>query len=259
MWQDDRRVWNEVYSIHSYDIDKNQKTSIQSLCRFVLDSAGNHAHALGFSVPQMFKMNLTWVLSRFFITIDSYPEWQDTITIQTWPSGLERLFAMRDFIIFDADRKVIGTAKSAWIVIDVALRKPVRPQVIFKDETNIYKEKSSDKKLLKLPGVKENTDSADSEYRRRFSVRFSDLDLNEHVTSVSYVDWLLETIPDQTRKNHTLKDIEINYISEAKYGDTVTAVSRRDTETDKRLRFNHTIRSLSELVKAETTWIRKTA
>jgi len=89
----------------------------------------------------MFKMNLTWVLSGFFITIDSYPKWQDTITIQTWPSGLERLFAMRDFIIFDADRKVIGTAKSAWIVIDMALRKPVRPQVIFKDEATILQGK----------------------------------------------------------------------------------------------------------------------
>jgi len=121
-----------------------------------------------------------------------------------------------------------------------------------------YKAKSSDKKLLKLTGVKENTDSADSGYRRRFSVRFSDLDLNDHVTSVSYVDWLLETIPGHTRENHTLKEIEINYLSEAKYGNTVMAVSRRDTEADKQLLFNHTIRSLSELVKAETVWVRKT-
>lgn len=278
MWQKDKKVWNENYYVHTYDIDKNQRSSIQSICRFLLDSAGSHAYKLGFAVPQMFTKNLTWVLSRFSVSMLSYPEWRNIITVQTWPSGLEKLFAMRDFVIFNENKDVIGTAKSAWLVIDVESRKVVRPQVIFKDDRTILDTKASDKKLVKLPGVKlepedkileyvprpdstrTNTLQRDSEQRRHFTVRFSDLDMNEHVTSVSYIDWILETVPRQLRSTHIIKEMEINYLSESRYGDTVTAVSEQahtDSSLGSMLTFNHSLFKLKglETARARTLWM----
>jgi len=281
MWQNDKKVLSENYFIHTYDIDKNQRVSTQSICRFLLDSAGIHAYKLGFAVPQMFALNLTWVLSRFSVSMNSYPEWRNTIIIQTWPSGLNRLFAMRDFIIFNEKRDVIGTAKSAWLVIDIESRRPVRPQVIFKDDRTIFRGQASDKKLEKLPGVKpaeEGTDSRDTEagyraaeninksypnsdHRQDFSVRYSDLDMNEHVTSRSYIDWVLETVPREIRNSYIIKELEINYLSESRYGDTVTAFSRADTaatESDYLLNFNHSLFILNgtEAARARTSWIK---
>ncbi|RKX82137.1 MAG: hypothetical protein DRP57_10525 [Spirochaetes bacterium] len=260
MWQNNKKVLSENYFIHTYDIDKNQIASVQSICRFLLDSAGIHAYKLGFAVPQMFKMNLTWVLSRFSVSMKAYPEWRNTITVQTWPSGLDKLFAMRDFLIFDENRDVIGTANSAWLVIDVESRRPVRPQVIFKDDRTIYNTHISDKKLIKLPGVRSGKDTVSGQ-RRDFTVRFSDLDMNEHVTSISYIDWILETIPEEIRNSRIIKELEINYLSESKYGDSVTALSEQDTgiqESDNLRTFNHSLFKSKgpEAARARTSWVK---
>jgi len=50
------------------------------------------------------------MLSRFFLQIHSYPCWRDELIIQTWPSGAERFFALRDFIIFNSRKEIIGVA-----------------------------------------------------------------------------------------------------------------------------------------------------
>ena len=82
MWLENKKVWSETYTVRTYEIDKEQKASVQSICRYLFDAAGNHADALGLSVPQMFELGLIWMLSRFFLQINSYPRWRDKLIIQ---------------------------------------------------------------------------------------------------------------------------------------------------------------------------------
>jgi medium-chain acyl-[acyl-carrier-protein] hydrolase len=50
----------------------------------------------------------------------------DQIQISTWPSGAQRLFALRDFELQDKDNQAVAVAVSAWLVLDVQKRRPVR-------------------------------------------------------------------------------------------------------------------------------------
>ena len=47
------------------------------------------------------------------------------MTLETWPSGIDRLFAIRDFRMV-AGEEVLLRATSEWMVIDVNRRRPVR-------------------------------------------------------------------------------------------------------------------------------------
>ena len=261
MWLENKKVWSETYRVRTFDIDREQKASVQSICRYLFDAAGNHADALGLSVPQLFKKGLTWMLSRFFIQIHSCPRWRDELIIQTWPSGIERFFALRDFIIFNSRREVVGVATSAWLIIDLKLHRPLPAVKLFNNQDILLNYRSSKALPAKLSSVDKPQKEQD------FNVRYSDLDLNEHVTSASYIDWLLEIIPAAVRKEKLLTELELNFISEAMYGDSVKAVIEEQEYTEKaESLFNHSLvknpynagtqieQNRRELVRAKSRW-----
>ena len=119
-------VWEETYQIRTYEVDCHNRLSILSMFNFMQDAASKHAQALGVSVHRLLSENYTWLLSRLKIKIVSYPGINDRIQIATWPSGTQRLFALRDFEFRDGSDQVIAAAVSAWLVIDVQRRRPVR-------------------------------------------------------------------------------------------------------------------------------------
>jgi medium-chain acyl-[acyl-carrier-protein] hydrolase len=73
----------------------------------------------------------------------------------------------------------------------------VRP-TSFADQINAVEDlRAFDHRLNKLPKI----DAADVE--SRFFVRYHDLDINQHVNNVRYIEWLLESIPGFGRKGLT--------------------------------------------------------
>ncbi len=230
---DHPKVWTGVYEIHTYHLDANERASVAQMCSFLFDAAGNHAYDLGFAVPELKETNMTWVLSRFKAVFDYYPKWKERIYIQSWPSGNERLFAYRQFLIFNTEKLPIGRASSAWLLIDLKSRRPLRPETLFSRADVIYHDNSYDERPGKL---KYQSDSGKGSFEdtRTFEVLYSDLDLNNHVTSVSYIKWILETIPLEKRNTMFLNTLQINYLAEAHYGETLE-VSTIDIENGRQL------------------------
>ena len=105
---------------------------------------------LGVSVPELLANNYTWVLSRIYLKMNHHPGWGDTIQVHTWPSGIERVFALRDFYIRQDDC-TIGSCISAWIIIDTANRRPVRPTSFARQLNPVDRQHVLDHPLGKLP------------------------------------------------------------------------------------------------------------
>ena len=59
------------------------------------------------AVDQLFKLNMTWVLSRLHVQILRFPFWRERIHLETWPSGKKGKFATRDFLIYDHKKNVV--------------------------------------------------------------------------------------------------------------------------------------------------------
>ena len=242
-------ILEQDYDIRSYEIDAGGRLSIPSIFNLLQDAASNHALRLGVSVHQLLKENHTWVLSRMMLKMDTFPAWRDPIRVRTWPSGIQTVFALRDFEILDNTGRIIGSAVSAWIVIDADKRRPVRP-TSFADQINSVEDlRAFNHPLNKLPRV--NT----AEFENRFFVRYHDLDINQHVNNVSYIEWLLESTPGFGREGLTLKELELNYLGEAFKGDRIICMCRKDNPSG--TRFSHSIvreEDQLELVRARTFW-----
>ncbi|MBN2480614.1 MAG: hypothetical protein JXB19_02655 [Bacteroidales bacterium] len=179
-------VWKEDFLIRSFDIDFNLKLRLSSLCGFFQEIAGKHAEHLGFGYFAMRQSGLVWMLSRLFIEIHEYPSWEDTIAVETWPSGMERLFFRREFQVCKGKKKMIS-AVSYWLSLNI---KTLRPQVFPIDETVIRHNAGRyaiDGVLEKIPPPA--TDIA----VRSFGIRYSELDQNRHVNNTKYVDWIMDS------------------------------------------------------------------
>jgi medium-chain acyl-[acyl-carrier-protein] hydrolase len=243
----EKGIFEETFRIRSFETDAGQHLTFISLSNYILEAAGRHARQLKLDIPSLLRKGLTWMLARFRVQVDSYPCAGEKIRIQTWPSGVKRLFALRDFILYNERENRIGRAYSAWLAIDLKTHRPV-PCLELVRNILVPREAKNDqlKKLSAVPGRC---------WKTSFRILYSDMDINQHVNSVSYIKWMIETIPYEIQKSHVIKEIVINYISEALYGENVVCMTAGNHE-NKDL-FSHSIVNqdeTKELVRASSLW-----
>ena len=173
--RDAPNVWEQTYTPRSYEVDAGGRLSVIALCNVMQDAASGHARALGVSVQHLLTEGRTWVLSRMALQIGRLPEVHQPIRVRTWPSGGSGLFALRDFLIAGQDRTVVAAGVSAWLVIDVATRRPLRIAPFLAKLRPVDAGHVLDSRLDKLPV------SLPPDHEQRLQVRYRDLDINRHV------------------------------------------------------------------------------
>jgi len=217
-------VWTESFSVRSYDVDLNRRASLPALCRYFLEAAWNHAEVLGVGFSRLADQKLFWVLSRLLICVDTLPEWGQPLTLHTWPRPTRSLFAMRDFEFLDLDGRQIVAGSSAWLVLDAVRRRPQKLDKLLSDIHVFPERTATGRDPEKLPAF------TPSESAPAFPVRYSDIDVNSHVNSATYLAWILDSYPSQFHQSHSLKTVEINYLEETRAGETVVVNSLDPSE-----------------------------
>jgi acyl-ACP thioesterase len=215
-------VWSGDFPIHTYELDPWQRLAVPALLGFLQEAAGHNADALGFSIPQLAARNLTWMLSRLRVRLREYPGWRTSLTVETWPSGLSRLFALREFRL-RLDARVIGEATSAWLLIDTVRRRPVRPENAADRNKMIRPERALTVDFEKLPPFPKVP--ANGARQVELSVRYGDLDVNLHATSLRYAEWVLESLPAELLRSSVPGELDLDFQNEAGAGERILSRS----------------------------------
>ena len=212
-------IYETDYIVRSYEIDTTGHVRPLTLLNYMQDAAGEHAARLGLSVLDLFKRNLTWVLSRYHVRFHSFPAVHSRIHLKTWPSGREGRFALREFQLQDESGTPVITASTSWMLLDLETRRPVRVDKHLPD-LPINPERMVDDMFQSLPAMSEFS------CELPFRVRHGDVDLNKHVNNVVYVDWALETLPPDLIGKLQPASVEISYRAESYYGDRIISRSQ---------------------------------
>ena len=194
--------------ITSAETDMYGNLRLGALSNLFIQSSINSAEKLGFGLNNLREHTLFWVLKRMTIEIFSTVKWNDMVIVETWPKDIDGVLYLRDFIIKDKDNNIVAKATSGWLAIDVNKK---RPKLIKDIDFNVF-QSLKDKHAIKEPPIKLNVINEG----KIFSVKafYSDIDINQHVTSTRYIDWMMDTISqDFHKKNHPRK-LSINYLKE---------------------------------------------
>ncbi len=174
------------YEVHTYDTDISRHLSFVSLCNFLQDAAASHAVQLQLGYGDLQRQHLAWVLRQMRVETTGRALWEEDVRIETWPRRPDRLLAHRDFLVTNGKGEEIARATTAWLIIDAEKRKHIlMDPEMFRSyhfrERAVFKESPRS-----LPRVKE----ADKLFEK--TVRFSDLDMNNHVNNVVYIRWIMD-------------------------------------------------------------------
>ena len=213
--EDLRRIWTDHYTVNWYDADASNRGGIVTICKFLQESAWNHANHLGFGYRTANEVNEVWVLVRLLVKMERYPDWGETITIRTWPRGMEGLLALRDFEVLDAQGIRIGAAASQWFIIDSETRKP-KPSVIVRD---IIPLATGEAILDENPEKIHIHDPLPFQYTVK--ARYGDIDMYQHVNNTRYLQWALNLFPEEQLRTRHLSMMMIEFLAESKLGDEI--------------------------------------
>ncbi|HEY8362103.1 MAG TPA: acyl-ACP thioesterase domain-containing protein [Tissierellaceae bacterium] len=205
--------YKKTFVIPYYEIDKNKALKPTSLLNILNEAAFEHS-SISAKIDKMKEMNYAWMINRWKVYINKYPTAEEKITIETWTSNIDRFYAEREFLVFDEKDEAIIKASIIWIFVDISKRKPIKiPEEIQSAYMMINEKVFNDYFDFK--------EKIDIEDYIDFQVKRSEIDYNNHVNNTVYLNWMLETVPDEIYNNYKLREFEILYKKEIKYGDKV--------------------------------------
>lgn len=207
------------------DIDLSNRLKPSAFFNLIQSTASAHAERLNLGFRGLQAAGLFWVLSWVKLEIDDYPAYQDTITITTWPHRRYRLYSIRDFLFLDHNGQVFCRGRSAWLPVNAgtqriaSLDRLPRPVPYFEGRSA----------LPDLPEKLHIPEQAEAVYHRH--IRYTDLDLNQHVNNARYVEFLLDSYPLEFHSQHSLRSLTFSFQAEAKYSDQLTICRAADPQS----------------------------
>jgi acyl-ACP thioesterase len=188
------RELRQTIHIPSYLCGPDDRLGVDGIASIFQEAAWKHAaqHAVAFTGA---NSSLYWVLHRLGMHVVRAPEWGETISLRTWPSRMERLFALREFEVADESGSVVIHAATSWLIMDGSRGRPVRP------EAHISPDWATPDVSLPLPTGKLSVIDPDEVVARLTAatwdtVRPSDTDRNAHVNNARYAQWFRDHAPE---------------------------------------------------------------
>jgi medium-chain acyl-[acyl-carrier-protein] hydrolase len=245
----------QTFELRLHELDSRGKLSFPYLCRMLQESAGRHAADLNISSDLLREQGMTWVLSRFHVKrVDSvsnkgrWPGWKRVISVQTWRAAVERLYAIRDFRVFNADGEKLAVATTRWLVLDMQSRRVVGIPAFVTNSHPLSSERALESPYAKLPLV----DRVD--FRSTIRVTLQSIDQNAHVNNVAYLEWIMDSFPSEISTVLELQEYEILFRTECVLGDELVCETQKVSENN----FLHRIYKSGErdkdVIQARTMW-----
>ena len=177
-----------AFTVRSYEAGISNHVTLPTLCNYMQEAAGVSAARLGWGIQALQSEGLTWMLSRLRVNVSRYVPWGETVAVRTWPSGVKgRLIAKRCFLGLDGGGAELFRASSEWLYVDMAAQKIAKLPESF---ASLVPPGTPDFELPDIGGKFAHLPSVDGS--AAILTRHSDLDFNDHVNNVHYVEWMLE-------------------------------------------------------------------
>src|SRR5690606_37563725 len=201
------------------------------------ETAAEHCYSINHSLYQLADQNIGWVLISGVMQMERYPRYKEKITIRTWLSSYTAIKGYRENIIYDQQSNIIGTARGLWIFFDINRRRPIK---IFDDIINKWS--FSNIKSINYD-ISEKIEAIERpDYELKFKINKYDTDMIKHVNNIRYLQWAIESIPDDIIDKYYLHSIDGRFISEAHYGQTVVSITKDVQQTSNDKSFIHSIK-----------------
>jgi medium-chain acyl-[acyl-carrier-protein] hydrolase len=224
----DTRISDLVFEVHGFDCGYGGPLGTLAIANFLQESAGINAEKLGFGMEAMDERGRTWMLSRLDLRVDELPREGERVSVATWPAETRKLFALRDFVMRGADGRSLVRAVYAYLVVDLAARRPLRPESVFgSDSPDAGEPHPVSGFAFDIPAAVGTIPSFAQIVRGRH------IDHNGHANNAHILNWLVDAADGKAELSAPgpeLSALRVEFLAEALEGDELMA-ARGSPET----------------------------
>ena len=192
--------------------DPNRKLRLQSLLHFSQEMCIHHTELLGMGRKMTLDKGFLWIINKERFEITRLPEYDEEITLVTYPGEMLHYFFPRYFRILDKSGTVIVKGSILWSLIDKKTRQLIDP---IEHGIHIQGQEKPDQLPLMF-----STRHPDLQARDTITATFDRCDLNGHLNNASYLDIALEHMPLAVLKEKAIHTIDMSFAKEIPLGES---------------------------------------
>lgn len=247
-----KNYFDKDFELRYFEMDELGTASPTTILTLLEETAAEHCYSIDHSLYQLADKNIGWVLISGVMQMERYPRYKEKIVIRTWLSNYTTIKGYRENVIYDEENNIIGRARGLWIFFDINRRRPVK---IFDDIIERWSScnvASIDHDIsAKIETIEHPT------YLLKFKINKYDTDMIKHVNNIRYLQWAIESVPDDIIDRYYLYSIDGRFISEAHYGQGVVSMTKDCTNDSLDRSFIHSIKiegTDKVCAEAKTVW-----
>lgn len=204
------------YRIGIEDIDNNNEMNNKAVLKMLENAGGRHSESVGYGLNTMYITGLSWVLLAWKVKIIKRAKYDSLVEIRTWARNSNKVFTYRDYEIYDENGELLVIATSKWTLIDIynGTIAGLSKDVIEKygdEEKSVFEERNIEKLIEPKTEIS----------KINYNILRSDIDMNNHVHNLCYLDFAYEVLPEKIYRSEECKNIEIMYKRQIKFGDEI--------------------------------------
>lgn len=212
--------YTEKFYLDYSRVYPNRKIKYPELANILQITAANHADFGGLGFDDLQQNNQAWVMNRIRIEIDTLPELNDEVSIDTWLELLRGPKSIRNLEVKKDGRKLIGVS-SLWAVFNTERRRPEALKI-----ASDHLQRFPDLHATSVENQKIETPE-NFEKVAEYQVKLSDLDVVNHVNNIQYLTWCLDTLPKEEVLDRSITVLEMNFLKELSYQKTIRIEQHR--------------------------------
>ena len=200
------------------DLGNSDKLTNYGILSYLENIGTLHSDTVGYGVKDIKTKNRAWILLDWKLDVIKRLSFGEKVIVKTWAVHIDKptFSVYRNFEVLNKNEEIIATATSKWLLYDTQNEKICK----LDEEYNIMyntegSEKEAEEKIIKL--------KEPSSYEKviEYEIRRSDIDINNHVHNLNYLNIAYEALPNDVYFSDEQKNIHIMCKHQIKLGNKV--------------------------------------
>lgn len=213
------------FKIGFRDTDNSSFLSMKGLLGFLEDIGGIHSDIAGYGYNNIEQNKSTWILLAWKAHIIKHSRYSEVLTVKTWARTISKFHTYRDFEVYNEQNELVAIASSKWVFVNTETGKIQR---ISEDVLIQY---SPEEKHVFDTDIEKLIEPSVHTHEYNYKVRRCDIDINNHMHNLYYIDLAFEALPQEVYLSNTFSDIEVMYKKATLFGEEVKCLYSFEHDT----------------------------
>ena len=198
--------------LRNKDVNLHRVLRTSTLFELMQEASIRHTEELKMGREMTLDRGLLWMVTHQQAEIARMPEYDELITLESWPGKTLHLLFPRYYRVLDEGGNVLLRASALWALVDRSTRR-----MVFPDRYGVTIEGVVTGNEIDLPSTPRRAAEGET---HNFTVPFSYVDLNGHMNNTRYFDLAEDCVP-AAAEGRSLRRVAVEYANEARLGDTL--------------------------------------